>query len=434
MADRVAPPPPGLTHYDVLGIDRFASAAEIKNAYRVCSNRWHEAKHIGPGAAVAAQWMKLVNAAKATLYDPESKARYDDILVKTGWYDLSTAERERHESPESLHVWRRAERQAAAAREEAERARQRHETAERRRQEERARELAEWWAAREERFWSDTDPLIARGAKVEFGRMITLLQNELQHRGLTAPPEFWDKVKQALGTAKAVHDAQHAQSHETPRDARPAYEHAPEQYASPATDHRIPLQWWARWDVVAGLSGALVVAIAVFAPLVPTVAHTLALNLSMIGLAVLGVFAGHRTLGLRPWRVPRHARRSAYVGLAAGYLVLWSVGLTAYTRLRDGGLLGGHVTTTRDELRMQLQLLSDAMVRSRNVTGRWPSRIPASYQAPLSVRMRIEADPAGGWRGEAEHWTGTVCVIAVKPVSRTTASERIACRDNPAPR
>jgi curved DNA-binding protein CbpA len=434
MADRVAPPPRGLTHYEVLGLDQHASAGEIKHAYRVLSNRWHEAKHIGPDAAVAAQWMKLVNAAKATLYDPESKARYDDILEKTGWYDLSVEERQRHESPESLHVWRRAERQAA------ERARRRRETAERLRQEERAREQAEWWAARETRFWSDANPLIAQGANVEFGRMITLLQNELHHHDFLAPPEFWYQVQQAL--AKAVHDAQHAESQRTARNAQLAYERPPEPYVSTGTgwtetrpvDRRVTPRWQRGWDVIAVFSGTLVVAISIFAPLVPAVSHTIALNLSVLGLAGLGVYAGHRTLGLRPWRVPRHARRSAYVGLATGYLVLFSVGLLAYTKLRDGGLLGGHITTTRDELRLQLRVLSDAMVRSRNATGRWSSRIPASYQAPFSMRMRIQTDPGGGWRGEAEHWTGAVCVIAVTLTSRTTANERIACRDSPTPR
>lgn len=62
-------------YYDILGIDRQASADEIKKAYRKLAIRYHPDKNKGDKSAE--EKFKEVGEAYAVLSDPEKRARYD---------------------------------------------------------------------------------------------------------------------------------------------------------------------------------------------------------------------------------------------------------------------------------------------------------------------------------------------------------------------
>jgi molecular chaperone DnaJ len=61
--------------YQVLGIERDASAEDVKRAYRQLAMRYHPDRN--PGDAVAEERFKVVSEAYATLRDPESRQRFD---------------------------------------------------------------------------------------------------------------------------------------------------------------------------------------------------------------------------------------------------------------------------------------------------------------------------------------------------------------------
>jgi hypothetical protein len=72
MADRAG------THYEVLGVDPRVTPAELRTAYVTLARRHHPDVHGGD-----ATQMRAINAAWATLGDPERRARYDAALA--GW-------------------------------------------------------------------------------------------------------------------------------------------------------------------------------------------------------------------------------------------------------------------------------------------------------------------------------------------------------------
>ena len=61
--------------YDILGIAKGASAAEIKKAYRKKAIEYHPDKN--PGDAQAEERFKKAAEAYEILSDPDKKARYD---------------------------------------------------------------------------------------------------------------------------------------------------------------------------------------------------------------------------------------------------------------------------------------------------------------------------------------------------------------------
>jgi len=62
-------------YYDILGLERGASAAEVKAAYRKLALRWHPDKN--PGDVEAEEKFKEAAEAYAVLSDPDKRARYD---------------------------------------------------------------------------------------------------------------------------------------------------------------------------------------------------------------------------------------------------------------------------------------------------------------------------------------------------------------------
>jgi molecular chaperone DnaJ len=65
-------------HYKVLGVDKKASAAEIKKAYRKLARQYHPDKN--PGDAKAEARFKEISLAHDVLGDPEKRKEYDRAL------------------------------------------------------------------------------------------------------------------------------------------------------------------------------------------------------------------------------------------------------------------------------------------------------------------------------------------------------------------
>lgn len=63
--------------YNILGLDKSASADDVKRAYRVLARRWHPDKN--PNDAEADARFKDITEAYRTLSDPEKRARYDRL-------------------------------------------------------------------------------------------------------------------------------------------------------------------------------------------------------------------------------------------------------------------------------------------------------------------------------------------------------------------
>lgn len=69
-------------YYDILGVDKKASADEIKSAYRKLAKQYHPDLH--PGDAAAAEKFKEVNEANEVLSDAQKRAAYDYELEHPG--------------------------------------------------------------------------------------------------------------------------------------------------------------------------------------------------------------------------------------------------------------------------------------------------------------------------------------------------------------
>lgn len=64
-------------YYEVLGVDKSASADDIKKAYRKTAKKYHP--DLNPGDKVAEEKFKECNEAYEVLSDPDKKARYDQF-------------------------------------------------------------------------------------------------------------------------------------------------------------------------------------------------------------------------------------------------------------------------------------------------------------------------------------------------------------------
>ncbi len=64
-------------YYQVLGVPKNASAAEIKKAYRKLAQQFHP--DANPGNAQAEERFKEISAANDVVGDPEKRARYDEV-------------------------------------------------------------------------------------------------------------------------------------------------------------------------------------------------------------------------------------------------------------------------------------------------------------------------------------------------------------------
>ena len=64
-------------YYEVLGVDRNASEADIKKAYRGLAKKYHP--DMNPGDAEAEAKFKEVNEAYAVLSDADKKSKYDQF-------------------------------------------------------------------------------------------------------------------------------------------------------------------------------------------------------------------------------------------------------------------------------------------------------------------------------------------------------------------
>ena len=69
-------------YYEILGVDKKASADEIKAAYRKLAKQYHPDLH--PGDKVAAEKFKEINEANETLSDAQKRAAYDYELEHPG--------------------------------------------------------------------------------------------------------------------------------------------------------------------------------------------------------------------------------------------------------------------------------------------------------------------------------------------------------------
>src|ERR1700712_1716238 len=66
-------------HYKVLGVDKKATAAEIKKAYRKLARQYHPDKN--PGDAKSEARFKEISLAHDVLGDPEKRKEYDRALA-----------------------------------------------------------------------------------------------------------------------------------------------------------------------------------------------------------------------------------------------------------------------------------------------------------------------------------------------------------------
>lgn len=69
-------------YYEVLGVDKKASADQIKSAYRKLAKQYHPDLH--PGDAAAAEKFKEINEANEVLSDSQKRAAYDYELEHPG--------------------------------------------------------------------------------------------------------------------------------------------------------------------------------------------------------------------------------------------------------------------------------------------------------------------------------------------------------------
>lgn len=66
-------------YYDILGVNKTASAEELKKAYRKQALEWHPDRHQGADKEAAEKRFKEINEAYQVLSDPQKKQAYDQF-------------------------------------------------------------------------------------------------------------------------------------------------------------------------------------------------------------------------------------------------------------------------------------------------------------------------------------------------------------------
>lgn len=74
-------------HYAALGVDRRATADDVKKAHRRLTLQWHPDRH--PNDPEAAERYRKINAAYSTLSDPVARARYEAQMRTAAGLELS---------------------------------------------------------------------------------------------------------------------------------------------------------------------------------------------------------------------------------------------------------------------------------------------------------------------------------------------------------
>lgn len=85
-----------IDYYKVLGVDKSASAAEIKKAYRKLARKYHP--DLNPNDKEAEKKFKEINEANEVLNDPEKRAKYDQYGENWQHADAFEAQRRSQQS------------------------------------------------------------------------------------------------------------------------------------------------------------------------------------------------------------------------------------------------------------------------------------------------------------------------------------------------
>jgi curved DNA-binding protein CbpA len=88
---------PKSTHYQVLGISRYANAEEIKSAYKTLAKKYHPDLH--GGALFYQEHFKKINEAHAILSDPSKRSRYDALLYRQEHPELVVPKKKKPRPP-----------------------------------------------------------------------------------------------------------------------------------------------------------------------------------------------------------------------------------------------------------------------------------------------------------------------------------------------
>jgi len=72
-------------YYKILGVDKKATAKEIKKAYRRLAKQYHP--DVNPGNKEAEDKFKIINEAHDVLGDPEKRGKYDELGPNWQYYD-----------------------------------------------------------------------------------------------------------------------------------------------------------------------------------------------------------------------------------------------------------------------------------------------------------------------------------------------------------
>lgn len=95
--------PLGVSYYSLLGLHPAASPLEIRRAYRKLSKRYHPDTTDMPKAIATAKFQQI-NAAYATLANPEKRLAYDQKIRHLYLYDVT--QKVKFKSPISDSTWK----------------------------------------------------------------------------------------------------------------------------------------------------------------------------------------------------------------------------------------------------------------------------------------------------------------------------------------